>query len=107
MQTITLEEAKESYPNMVTVLRIFKPLLKGRTMRVLAQKDVSDVFNIYVDTDVSFEELLKQYRSVPAEIADAEVGAAAVRPIVHLHNDFSDTQLLEVTEATEELWNED
>lgn len=107
MQTITLEEAKESYPNMVTVLLVFKPLLAGRTKRVLARKDVSDIFNIYVDTDVEFDELLKQYKRVPTEIADAEIGASAVRPIEHLHRDFSDSRLLDATEVAEVLWNED
>lgn len=105
MQTITLEEAKENYPNMITVLQVVKPVLKDNFTRVIAQKDVADIFNVYVDTSLSEDDLFAYYHKVPEEISQAEIGAAMLCHISQLGDRPKDTRLLDVTDAVKELYN--
>lgn len=103
MQTITMEEAISDFPNMVTVLRCFAPLLKGRTTQVLMVRDIQDASMLYVDGGFDDGQLNTFYmKNVPDRIANSEFGDSGV-----VCNDgILPTRYIDVTDIAKEIWNE-
>lgn len=106
MQTITLKEAEENYPDMVTVLRVFKPILKGNTGKLIALKDVVGISTVYVDTELSSRSLIDHFcECVPERIQDAEIGTSLILPMSPVVQAYDEADLIDVTKAAQEVWN--
>lgn len=104
MRTITMKEAVCDFPNMMTVLRCFAPLLKNNVSKVLMTRDLSDAACIYVDSCVSGEQLHEFYnQNVPDSIACREIGSTSILPIKYAG---TSDMFTDITDIAEEVWSE-
>lgn len=103
---LTMEEAKNFYPNMLTVLQCYKQLLKDNVTVAIMQRDHCDASCVYVDTDVDYRTLIEYYMPhVPESVWDSDIGLSIVLPIDDLKV-TSDPRLFDVTEVAKEVWSE-
>lgn len=102
MKTMTMERAREEFPNMVTVLTDCANALKEKVTKVLIHTDVWDAAEIYIDGDFEFKEFFAIMRAnVPEDIVDAEIGCSMLLPMEMFRDD---DRAYDVTNIAKEIW---